>query len=381
MIKRCRIAFYPTIAGILTGAFPLLLLHPRLEGSGVPAVILGMGLPVLVLLALVFLVFRLPALFMMAKKTDQMPLPPLPGACRVGKPLVLEADPHRPCFLPGVRLFLCWRFEFGPFKEESFILLPARGKGTGRFRFTRRGCWKARPSFYVTDPFGFFVFRIPIGIVRHIVVPPEPTGFEGGLPSGRLSTDSETALRLSEDAEEWLERRQYIPGDDSRRIDWRHYARTRELIIRVGEDEIPTRGRLWLQVIGSSRHWKRQDFKRLDRSLGLVMTLVKILTEAGQEVFVRLPGEVHWGSVGRDDWQKRVSQTVPDGILPAGVPAPGDTLCIVSESTDSMGQDYLSHAVDMGCHAVLMASDDHTPRRRSPGWWFFDRRDAYEMGR
>ena len=198
---------------------------------------------------------------------------------------------------------------------------------------------------------------------------------------GRLSRDSETSLRLSEDAEEWLERRQYIPGDDPRRIDWRHYARTRELIIRVGEDEIPTRGRLWLQVIGSSRHWKRQDFKRLDRSLGLVMTLVNILTEAGQDVFVRLPGEVHWGSADCDDWQKRISQTTPDSGLPTGFPAPGDTLCILSESTDSMGQEYRKHSINMGCHVVMLAPDGHVPQRRSPGWWFFDRRDAYEMGR
>lgn len=253
-----------------------------------------------------------------------------------------------------------------------FIPLPARGKGVGRLSFSHRGHWLGRPSFFMTDPLGFFAFQCPINLHRYVTVPPEPAALTGGFPIGRFSTESAAAPRLKEEAEERLERRQYTPGDDPRRLDWKHYARTGEFMIRVGEDEISTRGRIWLQVASSPGHFSKRQYGNLDSSLKLVRGMVQTLAEAGQEVLTRFPGEERWVSADRDDWLERISRVEPASIGALGSPGAGETLCVVSHSEDPEGWSFHHHALSKGCQAVFFASDSLLSHPRRPGWWFFD---------
>ncbi len=368
MVNQQRVLFYPTLPGVLASIAPLLLLHPAVEGSSVPGILIGLGIPALVFFSLLYLLITFPFIRRWSKKIDHNLLS-LPGVCNAGENITVEADPKRPVFLPGTRLFLHWRFSFGPFKEKLFIPLPPRGKGRGQLKFSRRGHWLGRPYFHAADPFGFFVFRCAIDVQRNITVPPKPVALTRGFPAGKKSTVSAAAPRLKDDAEERLERRQYNPGDDTRRLDWKHYARTGEFMIRIGEDAIQTRGKTWLQVAASRSRFVKKRYGQLDSSLSMTMALVHLLTEAG-EVLTRFPGEEKWINTNHKNWLECISRVEPGSLHTRNTPSAGESLFIVSSSKDMEGYQFYTQARQAGCQSVFITSDSNSVRR--PWWWFFE---------
>ena len=58
-----------------------------------------------------------------------------------------------------------------------------------------------------------------------------PRNVQRGLVGGHLGNRSGSSL-------EFMDHRQYIPGDDLRRIDWSAYARSDKLSIKLFRDEV-----------------------------------------------------------------------------------------------------------------------------------------------
>ncbi|OQX28629.1 MAG: hypothetical protein B0D92_07935 [Spirochaeta sp. LUC14_002_19_P3] len=351
---------YPSLPGLLSLSLPLILFHPGLNSSRIPAIIIGMGLPALALFSLALLLLALPALLRSAGTLPHQLT--LPAAGRIGEELTLESDPPRPAFLPGVRLFLCWSFRFGPFRQRAYIPLPPTGKGVLKMTLSRRGIWEGQPYYLASDPFGLFAIRFPLPISRRIIIPPEATDFSARLPQGKSAQAAHTAPRINEHAEEHLERRPYIPGDDPRRLDWKHYARLGELLVRVGEDALPNRGRIWLLAVCSldtiHKYFPRRQYRQLDSTLSLTRAAAQTLNDT--EVLCLLPGESTWQNTSTENWLARLSATHPAPAAPLSGPGPGDSLVIIAPPSDTGGAYLASEARALGCQVTYL----HPPHRR-----------------
>ncbi len=253
---------------------------------------------------------------------------------------VLEADPSRPAFLPGVKLSRCWRLSFGPLRQIIRIPLASLGASSIEVTFSRRGLWTGRKYLELTDPFGLFEWDVFDDGVDRVAVPPRRRETTGDADSGRPSYDTASAPRPREDAEEQLERRDYRPGDDTRRLDWKQLARTGDMLVRIGDDTVPLRGRVWIDVVlppsdgfpvPGIRNPGRagQDLEAMDLLLTSADALVRRFRNAAVESMVRLPGEKDWQNAEGDSWPLRLAAALPAEPA-AGLPPSGERLWILS---------------------------------------------------
>lgn len=289
--------------------------------------IIGAGPPVLVLLSFLFLLLALPRLRKAASYKGTLLLPTF---MEQGVSRSIEFNLPLPKFIPGIRLAYRWFLKFGVRRQNILIPLGPSGISKGEIQFPYRGIWTGRGYLRATDLFGFFLLDCAVSGNQTVVVPPkEFEGPQDGFP-GRPNASSSTALRLKDDAEEKLERREYVPGDDPRHIDWKLYARTGGLIVRTGEDGVPRRGRVWICGPGYGRLNNSGDQNRFDRVAELFGALVRRLEDEGREVFAWLPGESRWKSVDSpSDWKNRLAQTLPNTVEDINMPEPGERLFVL----------------------------------------------------
>ena len=109
----------------------------------------------------------------------------------------------------------------------------------------RRGIVTLGPAkFEATDPFGLATRRFETACPGRLVVYPEVVPIPPAPPSPATERRSVSDLPEFQGgrSEEFHALRQYVPGDDIRRINWGASARHDELIVR--EDESPTQNHL-----------------------------------------------------------------------------------------------------------------------------------------
>ncbi len=351
-----RPRFRPTAAGIAFFILPLTLLYKGVTQTGTSSLIAGIGFPSLVILSLLFLLSGAYSIVRAARGAEDC-VTALPETGEIRRRVKLVTNPGRPRFLPGIRLSVHWEMRFGPFTHHAAAPLPVTGAGSAMLVFPHRGEWLSRSFIRAGDPFGFFHLDCPCGTFRRVCVPPGFSTSEGADIPGSPAAETATAPRLREDAEERLERRSYIPGDDPRRLDWKVFARTGEMLVRVGEEGIPFKGRLWMRVISTSVnsfHEKRQ-IRRLDYVLEAAAALVRHLEEEGQDVRIILPGEEKWAGMDKL-WDKRLARSLPSGSLSSIVqnyPSPGERLWIISHPGDDEGRTAAVEAMNRGCRVSL----------------------------
>jgi hypothetical protein len=162
---------------------------------------------------------------------------------------------------------------------------------------------------------------------------------------------------MKENADERLERRSYVPGDDPRRLDWKVYARTGELQVKVGEESLPSRGRVWIRVVfpEQSRFQIKKQVARLDISLEAAAALIRHLENENKDLQVLLPGEDTWSDI-ESGWSRRLARSLPPVTLYSDrkyFPSPGERLWIISYPGNSLGRDVASEALNRGCRVSL----------------------------
>lgn len=351
-----KVLFRPTFAGGAVLLAPLVLFLPGgLRTAEPPVLIIGLGLWALLLLSAVFLFAALPGLLLSFRRTGAS-AETLPPFSLQGESRTLELDPPRPGFLPGVRLSAGWRLGFGGFRKNVMVPLVHRKVSSSSISFFRRGLWTGCYVHQASDPFGLFILRFRNPELRQTVVPPEEWTLTGNSFIGSPAHDSATAPRPKEDAEELLERRDYRPGDDIRRLDWKQLARTGDMLVRIGDDTVPFQGRVWVDVVAtpSSRPHSssRRPVRHLDTVLPAVAGLVRRLMESGQEAMVRLPGESEWHSADEEDWPIRLASALP-ARLPDQWPAAGERLWVISHPADDAGVLSSQMAREAGCRVSL----------------------------
>ena len=118
-------------------------------------------------------------------------------------------------------------------------------KAAYRLPTERRGIVTLGPvSFEATDPFGLAIRRFETPSAGQLVVYPEvvPIPPTPPSPATERRSLSDVAEFQGGRSEEFHALRQYVPGDDIRRINWSASARHDDLIVR--EDESPTQNHL-----------------------------------------------------------------------------------------------------------------------------------------
>ena len=129
------------------------------------------------------------------------------------------------------------------------LRLPGLARGDSirqpyRLEARRRGAYLVGPVVAVTgDPFGFSLRRQPLSAAAEILVHPAVERVVG-RPFARRWEDPPVRPPKSRPAPSGFDfygMREYVPGDDLRRIVWRAYARTGELLVREAEQGVTDR--------------------------------------------------------------------------------------------------------------------------------------------
>ena len=112
-------------------------------------------------------------------------------------------------------------------------------RGTINIRAARRGKYAGSgPCFRISDLLGFCRYYLPAGRSAGFSVLPEKTGSAPLIKLTAAGGDEISRRLRKKRNEDLIEIRQYFPGDDVRRLNWKTYAHTGELFIRLGE-EVP----------------------------------------------------------------------------------------------------------------------------------------------
>jgi uncharacterized protein (DUF58 family) len=117
--------------------------------------------------------------------------------------------------------------------------IPARDRQAVSYTFAcrRRGRFTVGPtSIVITDPFGLARVKISTSTVNELIVYPEVEDVDlRGLAVQGAGSGESAVRHLYRSAAEFYTMREYVTGDDLRRIHWPSVARTGQLMIRQDE--------------------------------------------------------------------------------------------------------------------------------------------------
>lgn len=171
--------------------------------------------------------------------------------------------------------------------------------GLKRGEYTTKGA-----CFIITDAAGFFRFRKFAGNRDELRIKPVPL-LRDELPR-IMGSGGDTVSRMirRKRSDELTETRQYYPGDDVRRINWRAFAHTGGLFIRMGE-ELPNPESHLLVVAdlsgsGMALLKPNQLDSYLDYLVDSLSGIIERLNEAGVNVDCIIPPGRSAADAGND---------------------------------------------------------------------------------
>jgi len=192
-------------------------------------------------------------------------------------PSSLEVHRHLSAFRvnPGTRIDVALTVENLGRLTTSFLLLedavpsglgvtarlvvagiPPRCQQTARYKLTcrQRGRYMIGPlTIHLTDPFGLARVRTEAPARSEVIVYPEIEQISAaGLVTQGAGTGEAAVRHLHRSAAEFYTMREYVEGDDLRRIHWPSVARTGTLMIRQDESTRRSAATLFLDTRQSS---------------------------------------------------------------------------------------------------------------------------------
>jgi len=287
-------AFLPLLIFVLPGVFPLI---PLIAAAAAPS--------------LAFLSFILLAVFSRslkhtAEKEGKVFTSLFPGEHAAGRSVEINRRFEHTGFYPGIRVNIYWKLRFGPYKY-CFTSYSSNGAEKAVINIPARGRWSIVSGIAASDPFGFFKFYFKSPSEGVIYVFPETEEITGNeIPAADASGKSCISKR-NDNSDEKMERRAYFPGDDPRKLDWKLYARSGELMIKTGQENAPEKGKVRLIALSpysagilylSGKLFIRRPveffYKLLDQILVTAVKIEKELKESSMDVLSLLPGEKKW---------------------------------------------------------------------------------------
>lgn len=109
------------------------------------------------------------------------------------------------------------------------------------------------------------------------------------MMSGNVSGRHKSPHRGS--SVEFAEYRKYVPGDDTRRLDWKAFARSDRYYIKEFEADTNLRAVLCVDLSGSMNFSGKSDFSKLDRAYHLTSVLSYLLVMQGDAAGLHLSHE------------------------------------------------------------------------------------------
>jgi uncharacterized protein (DUF58 family) len=156
----------------------------------------------------------------------------------------------------------------------------------------RRGEFEIGPVLMSgSDPLGFFPWKISLDLKTRIIVYPRVYPLRlidnQGLPAGNIRTEN----RIYEDVTRYRAIREYIPGDDTRRINWKVSARMGKLYCL---EFLPT---LYFPVLialnlTASDYPLKYRLHRAERAIEMAASLISYFVNLRQEVGLVSSGDL-----------------------------------------------------------------------------------------
>jgi uncharacterized protein (DUF58 family) len=203
--------------------------------------------------------------------------------------IVLTIENRSPLPVPGVSLI----DTPGPLfsREPGKFVVRLRPWEKKRISYTiesqHRGEYEVGPAALLgSDPLGFFPWRRSCGEVERLIIYPEVLPLRlplaTGLPAGNVRSQD----RLYEDLTRYRSLREYVPGDDARKINWKVSARMGSLhtmeyvpflfapvliLMNMNREDYPFRFRsLWVERAAVMAASLVMHFYSLGQEIGLI---------------------------------------------------------------------------------------------------------------
>jgi len=161
--------------------------------------------------------------------------------------------------------------------------LPPRNHETVTYSVLcrRRGRFTIGPlSIFISDPFGLARVRISTPTESELIVYPEVEDIDAWNLAMHGAGAGESSVRhLQHSAAEFYTMREYVTGDDLRRIHWPSVARTGQLMIR--QDEATRRSTATLFLDNRSSSLGQDGSPGFERAVSVAATVGRLLTQKG----------------------------------------------------------------------------------------------------
>jgi uncharacterized protein (DUF58 family) len=144
-----------------------------------------------------------------------------------------------------------------------------------------RGRYVVGPlSIFITDPFGLARIRIQTSERSELIVYPEVEEVEAwNLAMHGAGSGESTVRQLQHSAAEFYTMREYVTGDDLRRIHWPSVARTGQLMIR--QDESTRRSTATVFLDNRSSVLGPDGSPAFERAVSIAATVGRLLVQKG----------------------------------------------------------------------------------------------------
>ncbi|MBN2656961.1 MAG: DUF58 domain-containing protein [Spirochaetales bacterium] len=248
------------------------------------------------LFVLLLILYFFQYLFLRRSLRKNPPDCPFPLSVNAGESFAVSLDIPVPFLFPGFRTV--WktdlRWKEGKRRLEASTSSAGKGKLTELlFASVQRGVYAgAAGSLYLEDLFGIVSLPVYRGDSVLIYVYPQPGGPEREreevIRGGEKASDELSRLRT----DELLDVRKYYPGDDARRINWKLYAATGEMFLRIGEETPPPSGEALLCLLADSAPVAAMKASSLltDRLVDGLLSLIRRFHESKTLVRVLISG-------------------------------------------------------------------------------------------
>lgn len=263
--------------------------------------------------SLLFLILLILALIqVLIYKTFYKRNPPqfaLPSSVNSEQNFSVDLELGIPFVLPGFRLRWTCHYQWEDGHRDlwgSAALLSGRTLFPVAFAGPQRGVYRGRSGTLVLeDLMGFTSFAIcqgdPVTLYVYPVLKEEFDSEKIQVFGGSSATNERERVR----SEELLEVRKYYPGDDARRINWKMFAATGEMFLRIGEEVPPPSGEAVVAIFPQSETVEKspENSPMSDRLVLMLLALLDnllmkgcrlvVLTGKGQENIVYNPENPH----------------------------------------------------------------------------------------
>jgi uncharacterized protein (DUF58 family) len=160
----------------------------------------------------------------------------------------------------------------------------------------KRGLFEVGPiQISFSDPFGFFRKRLKIKVPLNVIVYPKIYSLylqhNRGLPSGNILVQK----RVYEDTTRYRQLRDYVPGDDTRRINWKISAKQAKLICVDYLSTIYFPVIIYLNLT-LSNYPRRYRYTFIERAIETAASLIEYFINLRQGVGLIATGVINPGS-------------------------------------------------------------------------------------